>query len=197
MKPSNRTRRSSQRGAAMVEAAFMFPMFIILWFASLYAYNWGRAQIDTKTLARQQAWATSMSNCGSPGQSESELLPPADSGGQPITHDLPSSLSSQLSGVLGGGGGGGGSFIVQLIQGLVNSVQSLFPNPQGAIQAQQKTINFRIPNQYAHDPGVGSKQIKANVTVYCNDTAKNGDNSIVDAVAGVIDGIIAVSSPHP
>jgi hypothetical protein len=216
MKSTIRKRKASERGAALVETAFMAPMFVILVFSAFYAYNFGRAQIDVATLARQEAWTYSMDNCGQGGPNESESLPGGSTSTQtPITHSPPSaSLTSQMSATLSGKGGG--SFIVALVQGLVNHIQGLFPNPSGSMQNETEIVNFRIPNLYAGQSGKGfvtriasgsgttgngaaTKALKNNVTVYCNEPPSSGDQPFgwINVIAMAADAIVIEMAPDP
>jgi hypothetical protein len=223
MKPIIRKRRTSERGAALVEAAVMMPLFITITFAGFYAYNYGRAGIDIKTSSRAEAWSLAMSNCGSSGSDDSEKLPEVEgstegaSGGAanttPITHTPPSaSLSTQMHGALGGGGGGG-AFIVTIIQGFFNWISPLFPNPTGSTSTQTETINYRIPYQGNMGPGFVSRSgsptgtkaggkgqgLTANVTLSCNQAPSSGDQPLgyLNAIAAAADLIVIAMAPSP
>jgi hypothetical protein len=213
-----RKRIASQRGAALVEAAFMSALFVILIFSAFFVYNLGRANIDVKSAAREEAWANAMDNCRSNGQSESEALPTgstAQTGA--ITHDTTNaSLSTQMSGTLSGHGAG--AFIVTLVQGLVNVVAPLFPNPKGSTQTEFETVNYRIPNRYVGQTGHGLAQHTAapapgsgpasnaasgiqtrtyDVELFCNEAPTNGDIPILDVIAAAADAIVIGMAPEP
>jgi hypothetical protein len=221
MHSTQRTRRISQRGAALVETALMFPLFITITFAGFYAYNLGRAGIEVHTGARQEAWTYAMSNCGNKGQSESETLPaqaPVVSGlsvgglgtTTPITHDPNTpSFSQELSGTMGTGQlSGAGQFVITLIDGFFNEIQGLFPNPKGSTNTQSEVVNYRIPTYGTNSPGfvkrAGSsgggaltKNVKNNVVVFCNEKAQNGNFPWLDALAAAADAIIIAMAPSP
>jgi hypothetical protein len=224
MKSTHRKRRASERGAALVETALMFPLFITITFAGFYAYNLGRAGIEIHTGARQEAWTYAMSNCGNNGQSESEALPPQGpvssgrtTGGlstsTPITHDPNStSFSQELSGTMGSGQlAGAGQFVITIIDGFFNEIQGLFPNPKGSTNTQTEAVNYRIP-AYGSASGPGfvdragsasgaggglSKNLKNNVVVFCNEKAQNGNFPWLDALAAAADAIIIAMAPSP
>ena len=100
--PRVHRRRRHQRGVALVEAAFMLPMFVILWYGSLYVHNLGSKYIAVNTAAREDAWTTAMSNCGVHKSSDSEVLPAAEGSPSPLQNGGGSDTSA-VSTALGQG----------------------------------------------------------------------------------------------
>ena len=68
-----RNRRRHQRGAAMVEAAFMLPMFVILFFTTMYLHNLNAKQIALNMTTREAAWSYAMANCNVTKDADSEV----------------------------------------------------------------------------------------------------------------------------
>jgi hypothetical protein len=217
-----RKRRASERGTALVEAAVVVPLFVTLTFGGFFAYSYGRAGIDAKIASRADAWSLAMSNCGSAGSDDSEILPVytapdvGTTGGAasttPITHDPGGpSLSTQMHGALGGGGGGG-AFIVTIIQGLFNWISPLFPNPKGSTSTQTEVVNYRVPvdntgKGYVSRTGApgwtGSGGLTwamaVNVTLSCNQAPTSGDHPLgyLNAIAAAADAIVIAMAPSP
>jgi hypothetical protein len=212
MKPSIRHRRGHKRGAAMVEAAFMFPMFIILFFAMIYAHNYGATQIETNSQARSLAWNDAMANCNlGPASDEREDLPTNSNtapstnvgnftglSGQSSTTTVSTSANTTLklnasandsstgvSQALSGGNIEGGlSGIIGIV---VNFVAQIFPDPEGAQASSSGTISWRLPNNYTGDDPTNSTTRSQKVTIMCNEKALEGKiTNVISAVKGLL-----------
>jgi hypothetical protein len=153
----------------MVEAAFMMPMFVILFYASLYAENLGKVNSQSNRNSRQQAWTYAMANCGdTSGQDESEVLPPSDPGSG-------SGAATKLSPLTPGTGGPSGSNPLANATGaLVSSIGSVFPDANGAQSLTNPTLNWRDPNLYNGNPGTATTQVNQHVVVNCNNAPWDG-----------------------
>jgi len=185
-----RGRRRHERGVALVEAAFMLPMFVILWYASLYVHSLGSKYIAINTLARQDAWQTAMANCGVHGQQDTEVLP--------------ASLSSGVNLPDGGGGDTINSVVTALkggnvagaLAGFVNTftaaIANAFPDPKGTHFTKTATVNWRVPDLYDHS-GMGneSTNLKYSTTVVCDIAPENGSiANVAGAIVAIIEGIV-------
>jgi hypothetical protein len=184
--------RARERGAAMVEAAFMMPMFVLLFFTSIYAHNLYAKQIALNMTSRSQAWSLAMYNCSKgPGSPEGETLGAADSGGsgEATTISLnagsgSSDSSSATSGALNGGSVSGAA--TSAISGVTSMISSIFPNPSGSQSVQNGSVSWRAPNLYnpGDNGGIQSTQVTQTVTIVCNEQAQNGN--ICTAIAAVV-----------
>jgi len=97
----------------------MLPMFVILWYGSLYVHNLGKNYIKVNTTARSDAWSTAMANCGVPPKgAESEHLPPnmGGVGGLPGGGGATGSAvaTAMKNGNIAGARMGGGGFLIDL-----------------------------------------------------------------------------------
>ncbi len=189
-----RSHRRRERGAALVEAAFMMPMFIILFFTSLYAHNVNSKQITLNTTARAQAWAYAMSNCNKgPGSPEGESLP-LGSSGNAQTMDLeggsPGGGTSAASSALSSGSVTGA--ISSFLSAITSVLSDIFANPPGSQSTVRDSVSWRLPNVYdGSGYGVRSTPLYQSVTVVCNEQAQNG--SIVTAVEDLLCSIVHAS----
>jgi hypothetical protein len=158
-------------GTALVEATFLMPMFVILFFATLYAHNLGYGHMKENREARAAAWALAMSNCNDSGDSDSEVLPGANTGGSgaasrvsltPSTEPLP-------------GGGDPTSMLSGLMGTIASGVAQAIPiNADSAKSEQTKDLSWRLPNLYEHDASRKQTSIKQTATITCNNAPKNG-----------------------
>lgn len=203
-------RRRHERGAALVEAAFMFPLLIILFFSCIYAHSYSATKIDEATQARELAWTNAMGNCGkSAGSIETEVLP--DKGdslsltrqnfravGSPSTIVM-STTATILDSMNGTGdntqtgasqalSGGSIEGAFAGIMGMVlNAVSSIFPDSSGSQAASKGSVAWRLPNNYAATDPSNSTSLTNTVTVACNEKVQNGS---VEAVVADIFGSI-------
>ena len=201
--------RAGQRGAALVEAAFMFPMFIILFFSVIYAHSFSATKIDEATQAREMAWTNAMSNCGHTGAPENETVPDevaslsmsrgnftATSQTSTIAMNTTSNPQNPLNGdgatttsgvqhaIAGGSIEGAFSEIANM---LVGAVAGIFPDPNGAQGVSTGAVSWRLPNNYNNTDPNNSTTIKHTVTVMCNETPQNGSvAAVVEDVFGDI-----------
>jgi hypothetical protein len=186
--PRVHRRRRHQRGVALVEAAFMLPMFVILWYGSLYVHNLGSKYIAVNTAAREDAWTTAMSNCGVHKSSDSEVLPAAEGSPSPLKNGGGSD-SSAVSTALGQGN------VTGAISGLVNSItkaiSNIFPNPKGATALKTDKINWRDPDLYDHS-GMAeqSTKVKGTITIVCNEAPEDGSiSNVIGNLVGFVKSI--------
>ncbi len=186
-----RSRRRGERGAAMVEAAFMLPMFVLLWFTSLYAHRMGATQIDLNTEARANAWQYAMANCGtlgtSPSENEPGLSPPAGTT-NPGLNGMDDNPGTTTSSGLGSAPNGEAGKISKLASPVTNFIADLMPNPTGSVARIKKTINWREPNLYVAGGGGSAANNETNmqqtVTLVCNQYPQNGN--ILSAIKGIV-----------
>jgi len=175
----HRAARRHERGAAMVEAAFMMPMFVMLFFTSIYAHNLNAKQISLNLTTRAQSWALAMYNCSKgPGSPEGETLQAANSGGsgEPTQITLkstnPSTSGSAAMSALSGGSIMG---MMSTFMGMATGILSgLFPDPPGSQSQVKDSVSWRMPNLY-NGAGVGqtnSTPVQQTVTLVCNEQAK-------------------------
>ncbi len=184
-------RRRRQRGAAMVEAAFMMPMFVILFFTSLYLHNVNSHQIALNIESRGEAWQYAMDNCGKgAGHMDTEVLgPPTSVVGTvtavPLQSQNANDAGSAASTALGAGSiSGAASSIMSEVVGFVSQI---FPNPKGAQAKVTDSVSFRVPDLYKNggaDAGDGTTHLKQEVTVVCNEQAVNGN--VCTALSGIL-----------
>jgi hypothetical protein len=185
-----RGRRRHERGVALVEAAFMLPMFVILWYASLYVHSLGSHYIAINTEARKEAWQTAMANCGAHGQQETEVLPaslssginlPAGNGGDTINAVVTALKGGNIAGALAG-------FVNTFTAALANA----FPSPKGAHFTKTDTVNWRVPDLYNHS-GMGTENtnLKYSTTVVCDIAPENGSiSNVAGAIVAIIGSIV-------
>jgi Flp pilus assembly protein TadG len=185
-------RRRRARGAALVEAAFLSPLFVILFFAGVFAHNLFSTKLDMIQTARANAWNYAMTNC-SQGQGDQHWTQ-ADWGNsaandKAITGDIPNPTSwGSPPGV--SGGGKGSSSAQNGMGGIEKVLGGLLANPTGAQSAMTKNISYRIPNIYTHSDGKGIGQAGSTVTLFCNEEAQNGS---IGAVFNTIFNAIGIS----
>jgi hypothetical protein len=187
---ARKARRRRERGAALVEAAFMLPMFVILWYGSLYVHSLGSTYIKVNTSARQDAWQTAMSNCGVRFSSNSEVLP-ASLGGVVTLPDTggDGATASAIAAALKSGN------IIGALAGFVNTftaeISVLFPNPNGASFVSTAGVSWRVPNLYDHT-GAGERNttVSGAATVVCNEAPING--SILGVAVGLVNLILSI-----
>jgi hypothetical protein len=180
----------------MVEAAFMFPLLIILFFSLIYAHSYTGTKIDEATQAREMAWTNAMSNCGNSGDSETEKLPDnvtslslthgnfvatnqassiamttTSNPQQPMNGESNSTQTGVSQSVSGGSIEGAFSGLLSMVLG---AVSDLFPDPNGAQGVSKTTISWRMPNNYNGSDPSNSTTVKQTVTVMCNEKPQNG-----------------------
>jgi hypothetical protein len=197
--------RRGQRGAAMVEAAFMFPMFVILWFSIVYAHSFSSTQIDANTQSRELAWTDAMANCNKAGYQEKETLP-AQNDSLAVTRNtwtsttapttiavgtsesagaLSATASSSNAGDAMGAAVAGGSLegaFGALIGPVLNAIAGILPSPQGAKAIATGPVSWRMPNTYAGlDP--------SNSTTMNIAPINGGLSGLFDEVKGAVGGL--------
>jgi hypothetical protein len=182
-------RRRRQRGAAMVEAAFMLPMFVILWYGSLYVHNLGSKYINVNSNARAEAWQTAMANCGVHHDSDSEKLPLALTGGSGLPGNG-GNEANQVSTALKSGNVTGA--MSGFVSGFTSLISSIFPNPSGAVVTKSDTVNWRVPNLYNHTGLSGeSTAVLGSSTVVCNEAPQDGSiSNVISGVVSMVQGIL-------
>jgi cytoskeletal protein RodZ len=209
---SRQKQRGRQRGAAMVEAAFMFPMFVIMFFSIVYAHSFSSTQIDANTQSRQLAWNDAMSNCTKTGSADQEQLPPnatsltvshgnfeSTNSSNPITTNTnetnsklnKTSTSSDTTNAMQSAMSGGsleGAFGA-ILGPILNAVASILPDPEGAQATAKANISYRLPNNYAGLNPNNSTTISQITTIPCNLAPQAGGlagifNEIKGAVSG-------------
>jgi hypothetical protein len=194
--PRVRARRHGERGTALVEAAFMMPMFVILFFTSLYLHNLNSKQISLNISTRANAWAFAMSNCNKgPASPESESLPVGSSGNATQMQMQGSSSGSGLSAASAAlGAGSVTGAISSAMSGITSLLASVFADPEGSQSKSNVALSWRLPNVYegGATDGPRTTNVHQTVTVACNEQAENG--SIVTAVEDIIC-VIVPSAP--
>jgi hypothetical protein len=214
MRPSIHRQRQHERGAALVEAAFMFPMFIILFFSVIYAHSFTATKIDEATQARELAWNNAMTNCvQGGGGSDSETLPDLETSlsltrgnfkgtGTPSTIGM-NTTSKPLT-PMNGEAGSTQAGVTQSISGgsiegafagivgmLLDTVAKIFPDPNGAQGVTTGSVSWRLPNNYAHTDPNNSTSLTHTVTVYCNEAPQDGSvKTVVGDLVGDISNFV-------
>jgi hypothetical protein len=170
----------------MVEAAFMMPMFVILFFTSLYAHNLNAKQISLNIQTRGSAWGYAMNNCGQTNSPESETLP-AVGGGDGVSqvqlfgqtgNDAASAASSALA------GGNNPGAISSIASGVTGAIANVLPNPYGSQAQIQSKVSWRQPNVYTGADPSNNTNVQQTVTLVCNQEPIDG--SIEAAVQGIM-----------
>jgi hypothetical protein len=197
--------RRHQRGATLVEAAFMFPMLIICFYACVYMHTYYVTQIDDNTLAREYAWNDSMSNCGSgAGQAVDADTPPAPGlptvtprstfvgigapqNKMPLPKTVPGPLQpltgqahdaqTQVASSLAGGDFPG--VIGGLLGPILGKIASVFPDIDGGQATTTSTFNWRAMNEYGGSGVLANRQTGQTITVMCNQQPQNGSPQAV------------------
>ncbi len=160
--------RASERGAALVEAAFMMPMFVILFYASLFAHNLSNTYIKASQQARANAWAYAMANCGDTASDNVEVLPPVDTEGAGAATKISPMPDDPTTPP------GNGNFLSGMAGTIFGDISGLFPNPNGSQSVQTKSLNWRMPNLYYDTDAGTTSTVKRSVTVDCNNVANDG-----------------------
>lgn len=160
----NWRKRRRQRGAAMVEAAFVIPVLVALWMAGAYAQAACTAKLDALATARSEAWAYAASNCGTPGDHNPSR--PAGVPGEKVSGGASAeSLVSSLTGTAGAGG----------------KVMSLFELFAGAVLGgpfpASHASNTRVAKVSSQNGGglKYSSRHTAQMTVICNEAPYDGN----------------------
>jgi hypothetical protein len=165
------SRRRGQRGAALVEAAFMFPMFVICFYAIIYMHTFYATQIDANTLSRQYAWGDSMNNCGGgPGDTTDSdtptslqspttvsrntfigiganaTFPVSTTAGQDDHQKLTGEAADAMTGVGAAMQGGSTTGAAGLVLGAITGfIGGIFPDPNGAQGVSTASFSWRLP----------------------------------------------------
>jgi hypothetical protein len=160
--------RKSRRGAALVEAAFMMPMFVILFYASLFAHNLSNTYIKSSQQARANAWAYAMANCGDTASDNVEVLPPVDTEGAGAATKISPMPDNPTSPP------GNGNFLSGMAGTIFGDISGLFPNPNGSQSVQTNSLNWRMPNLYNQTDSGTTSTVKRSVTIDCNNVANDG-----------------------
>jgi hypothetical protein len=179
-------RRRAQRGAALVETAFMLPMFVILWYGSLYVHNLGKNYIKVNTSARADAWQTAMANCGAHAKgTDTEHLPASLGGVGPVYGGGGSDIGSIKTALQNSNPGGAiGAFVSSFTTALANA----FPAMQGSTFLKTSTVSWREPDLYDHSETGSSVKVKGTTSVVCDLAPEDGT---IANVAGALVSIIA------
>jgi hypothetical protein len=168
----------------------MLPMFVILWYASLYVHSLGSKYIEVNTSARRDAWQTAMANCGVHLSPDSEVLPPSlggvisfpdtGVGGDPAAEIATALKSGSIIGALAG-----------FVNTFTATISIVFPNPNGATSVKTAGVSWRVPDLYDHT-GEGQRHtnVKGSATVVCNEAPLDG--SILGVAVGLIGMILSI-----
>jgi hypothetical protein len=167
----------------MVEAAFMMPMFVLLFFTSIYAHNLNAKQISLNITTRGNSWGYAMNNCGVGGDDETETLP---SGVSATTvslfgesgNDTESAASTALS------SGNTTGAISSISSGVTGAISSVLPNPNGSQAQIIDSVSWRQPNVWSGNLSTGAATVRQTVTVVCDQEPHNGN--IETAVQGIV-----------
>jgi len=162
----------------MVEAAFMFPMFVILWFSVVYAHAFSSTQIDTNTQSRELAWTDAMSNCNKQGYQEKETLPD-NNDSLSVTRNTWTSTSATTT--------------IAVSTNETASALSATPSSSnashGAKAVSRGPVSWRMPNTYAGLDPSNSTTMSQTTTVTCNIAPINGGLSgLFDEIKGAVSG---------
>jgi hypothetical protein len=181
-----RKSRRGERGAAMVEAAFMFPMFLILWFAAIAAYKIPASVIDLNSKSRSDAWARAMNNCSAATSDDPEQYPASwgNAVSSPLTNepDIGSLFSSAMS------SGSVGGIVGGVVNAITGALAEIIPNPTGSASTYQNTVNWRMSNRYANTDNASSTKLARTVTIVCDGGVQDGSvwNALTDLVGAII-----------
>jgi len=172
-----RTRRRHQRGAAMVEAAFMMPMFVILFFTSIYFHNLNAKQIALNMVTRQAAWVYAMANCGVTKDADSEVYDQVDSGNGSASQIQTENGSNQAQNAASTAFNGGSvtGAMTSFIQPITSMLSSIFPNPMGSQMQKKDSVTWSMPSaSWSQGAAAQSTPVQQTVTVYCDEAPQNG-----------------------
>jgi hypothetical protein len=184
-------RRRAQRGAALVETAFMLPMFVILWYGSLYVHNLGKNYVKVNTLARADAWQTAMANCGVPPKgAESEHLPTSLGGVGPVYGGGGNDTNAVTTAVRNSNPGGA---ISAFVNSFTTALANAFPAMSGSTFLKTNKVSWREPDLYDHSETGSSVKVKGTTSVVCDLAPEDGT---ISNVAGALVSIIS-SMVHP
>jgi hypothetical protein len=98
------TRRLRARGTAMVEAVIVLPVFVVLWFTCLFAFNVSANKIAVNNTSRSAAWGYAMANCSRSGDPAVTTWPTgtiANGGAQSDLMTMPPAGQMLSSGIAG------------------------------------------------------------------------------------------------
>ena len=171
----------------------MLPMFIILFYSSLYAHNLGFGYMQEQRLARNNAWVYAMTNCNETGtgmtKEESEVLPPVDTSGDAAAAVKLSPLPENVVSTSGGSGATG--LILSVGGPIMGALAKIVPNGDGSQSTATLNLSWRLPNLYAgggilgSSSGSNSTTITQIVTIPCNVPPSDG---------GAINAVIALGT---
>jgi hypothetical protein len=166
-----RSRRKS-RGVAMVEAVAILPIFVVLWFTTLFAFNLGATKIAMNATSRGDAWAYAMGNCGAGSDPAKTPWPGGGWGSVSTSSDAFSTNATSLI----GGGGASGFDIVGALTTVVSNFLPGLGTSNSSIEQEQKTINYVTPSVGVVSAGSSlSKNVQYTSTVFCNEAPRNGN----------------------
>jgi hypothetical protein len=167
MRNANRSvvERRGERGVAMVEAAAVLPLFVVLWFVTLYAHSYFAKKLDVNAKARANAWGFAMSNCGNQGQSPTDPTP------NNVSASSVQGTSSNISGSDLTGGNGAVGFVGVILQILMPFVSMPI---NGSQSTEKADVSYGWPAPYHRGAVSGSKTVQGNVKVFCNEAPENG-----------------------
>jgi hypothetical protein len=185
-------RRKGARGAAMVEAAFMLPMFVLLWYVALYAHNMNSKQIGFNLQTRSDAWAYAMANCGG-GSGSGPAVTVMPQFQQQPSFNYSGQSTPSFSNIVSGGGGGAASYM-SAIGGVLSSFP-FFTDPNGEQSTQQTQVSFRMPQTYGGDMSTGTTPVGSKMTLFCNEKPQTGDiknviGDIFNAIFGMLQAVM-------
>jgi hypothetical protein len=153
----------------MVEAVAILPVFVVLWFAVLYAHNVADAKMRMVAGSRAIAWGYAMGNCGNSG--DPNPTPTPSIAGQKVD---PMMSAPGVGSMLSSGGGGWMSAITGIMSNAVSNAVPLAKDYDSTWTMNQ-TVSYRMPNNYTGDPGIGTHMVTGKVTVSCNEAPLNGN----------------------
>jgi len=176
--------KARERGAAMVETAMVFPMFVILWFVTMWVYRTYDTKLDLMARTRGEAWGYAMSNCGKSGTSnivtrwnngkgEARTVP---AGAPPPITQLALDATSVMFPVFA------------LVAATVNTPIDAARSDRSKVVAQS------VPNLWERTDGKVARTATAKVVVFCNETPEDGD--LVGVVRSLVH-MVPISSFFP
>jgi len=165
---------TGQRGAALVETAMVFPMFVILWFVTLWVYRTYDTKLDEMARTRGDAWGYAMSSCGKSGARDVVTRWPSGAG---HAHKVPAGAPPPITQFALDG--------ASLLFPVFTLVAAVVNTPTDAARSDRsKAVAQSIPNLWERSNGKVSRTVTAKVVVFCNETPENGD------LAGVIRSLV-------
>jgi hypothetical protein len=177
--------RRSKRGVAMVEAVAILPIFVVLWFTCLFAFNVGAKKIMANATSRADSWAYAMGNCAD--RSDPAKTPwPSGGWGNPTTST--DAFSANATQLLGGGGASGFDILGALTTVISNFLPGLGTS-KSSIDHQQQTVSYVVPSDGVVSPGASSSHnIQYTSTLFCNEAPHDGN---IKGVIGTIGNMLS------